>query len=117
MSKILSLYISRNFLACFISVFAVFLGLIFLFDSIELLRRASPNENVGIGLILQMSLLKIPFLGQQAFPFAVLFGSMIAFVRMTRSSELVVARASGVSAWQFLVPVLAICYLFGRFRR
>ena len=68
---------------------------------------------MGIGLILQMSLLKVPFLGQQAFPFAVLFGSMIAFLRMTRSSELVVARASGVSAWQFLVPVLAVSLILG----
>jgi lipopolysaccharide export system permease protein len=40
-------------------------------------------------------------------PFAVLIGGIIAFWRLTRSSELIVARAAGVSAWQFLsVPVL-----------
>ena len=107
MSTILSFYIGRNFLTCFVSVFAVFLGLIFLFDIIELLRLASRHDDVGIGLIIQMSLLKLPFLGQQAFPFAVLFGSMIAFLRMTKTRELMVARASGVSAWQFLLPVLS----------
>ena len=60
-----------------------------------------------------MSILKLPFLGQQAFPFAVLFGSMIAFLRMTRNLELVVARASGVSAWQFLLPVLGLAIILG----
>ena len=90
MSTVLSFYIGRNFLKCFISVFAVFLSLIFLFDIIELLRRASTRDEGGISLVLKMSLLKLPFLGQQAFPFAVLFGSMIAFLRMTKNHELVV---------------------------
>ena len=113
MSAIFSLYICRNFLVSFVSVFAVFLGLIFLFDVIELLRRASGQDDIGVSLILQMTLLKLPYLGQQASPFAVLFGAMIAFVRMTRNSELVVARASGVSAWQFLVPVLGVAFILG----
>ena len=113
MSSILSIYIGRNFLVCFISVFTTFIGLIFLFDIIEMLRLASRQEDVGIGLVVQMSLLKLPFLGQQAFPFAVLFGSMIAFLRMTKSRELMVARASGVSAWQFLLPVLGIALILG----
>ncbi|PPR57569.1 MAG: hypothetical protein CFH07_01472, partial [Alphaproteobacteria bacterium MarineAlpha3_Bin6] len=113
MSTVLSFYIGRNFLTCFISVLAVFLSLIFLFDIIELLRLASSRDELGIGLILKMSLLKLPFLGQQAFPFAVLFGSMIAFLRMTRNHELVVARASGISAWQFLLPVLGLALILG----
>ena len=43
----------------------------------------------------------------QILPFAVLLGGILAFWRLTRSSELVVARAAGVSAWRFLAaPVL-----------
>lgn len=113
LSLILSLYIGRNFLASFAVIFALFLGLIFLFDIVELLRRAASHENVGVGLVLQMGLMKLPFMGQQAFPFAVLFGGMAAFWRLTRNSELVVARAAGVSAWQFLLPVLVTAFLLG----
>jgi lipopolysaccharide export system permease protein len=41
-----------------------------------------------------------------------LLGGIIAFWRLTRSSELVVARAAGVSAWQFLsLPVVAAILL------
>ena len=47
-------------------------------------------------------------------PYAVLLGGIIAFWRLTRSSELVVARAAGVSAWQFLAaPTLCAIALGG----
>ena len=99
MSIIFSYYVSRHFLISFLAVFSIFLGLIFLFDVIELLRWASGHEEIGLSAVLKMGILKLPFLGQQAFPFAVLFGGMVAFWRLTRNSELIVARAAGVSAW------------------
>jgi len=93
----LSLYIGRHFLTHFLVLMLVFLGLIYLIDSIELLRRSSNKEGVGALLALQMALLKLPHLGQETFPFAVLFAGMSAFSRLTRSHELVVTRAAGVS--------------------
>ena len=116
MSTIFSIYVCRNFLICFGWVFITLIGLIFIVDLLELLRRISTNEGVGIGLIFRMSLMKLPYVGQQVFPFAVLFGSMISFRRMTLSSELIVARASGLSAWQFLFPVLCTAMVLGFFK-
>ncbi|MBN08237.1 MAG: LPS export ABC transporter permease LptG [Rhodospirillaceae bacterium] len=113
MSTIFSYYVSRHFLISFLAVFSIFLGLIFLFDVIELLRRASGHEEIGLSAVLKMGILKLPFLGQQAFPFAVLFGGMAAFWRLTRNSELIVARAAGVSAWQILMPVLGVSFILG----
>jgi lipopolysaccharide export system permease protein len=63
-----------------------------------------------------MGLLKLPFMAQQIFPFAVLFGGMISFWGLTRSSELVVSRAAGVSAWQFMLPVLLAALVLGIFK-
>ena len=115
LSMTLSLYIGRRFLVCFLVAFAVFLMLILLFDTIELLRRASSRMDVGFALVLRMALMKLPHLGQKAFPFAVLFGAMAAFWRLTRSQELAVIRAAGVSAWQFLVPPLLVAFMIGVF--
>ena len=50
------------------------------------------------------------------FPFAVLFGAMAAFWKLTRNHELVVTRAAGVSAWQILAPALLIAFLLGLFQ-
>ena len=49
----------------------------------------------------------------QILPFAVLLGGILCFWRLTRSSELIVARAAGVSAWEFLAAPTFCALLFG----
>ncbi|WP_135076848.1 LPS export ABC transporter permease LptG [Terasakiella sp. SH-1] len=112
----LSLYIGRHFLTHFAILMLVFLGLIFLIDSIELLRRSSNKEGVTAFIALQMALLKLPHIGQETFPFAVLFAGMSAFSRLTKSHELVVARAAGVSAWRFMTPAILVAFILGMFQ-
>src|SRR5437588_10209762 len=60
-----------------------------------------------------MAALKMPHTAQEIMPFAILFGTMLAFWRLTRSNELVVARAAGVSVWNFLTPALLVALFVG----
>ena len=46
-------------------------------------------------------------------PFAVLVGAMSCYLTLSRRLELVVARAAGVSAWQFVAPAMIAAFLFG----
>jgi lipopolysaccharide export system permease protein len=55
----------------------------------------------------------LPDLGQKMMPFAILLGGVFTFVRLSRSHELVAARAAGVSAWDFMLPPLAVAILIG----
>ncbi|WP_207476232.1 LPS export ABC transporter permease LptG [Arenibaculum pallidiluteum] len=109
--RTLSRYIGRQFLAWFLALLLVILAIILLLDIVELLRRAVGKPQANFAIVMQMGLLKLPEIGQQAFPFVVLFSAMFTFWRLTRSQELVVARAVGVSAWQFLAPVLVLAPL------
>ena len=68
------------------------------------MRRGSGKDEAYFAVLFEMALLKLPNMGQQIMPFAVLFGSMLAFTRLTRTNELVVARAAGVSVWHLLTP-------------
>lgn len=101
-------YLARTYLTNLMLMTAALLGVIYLFDTIELLRRASKAENAPLPLILEMGLLKLPDNGQTAFPFAILFSAMFTFWKLSLRQELVVARASGFSAWQFLAPAVAV---------
>ena len=102
----LSVYIARQFTAACLAMLAALSLLVILFDFIELLRRAALRADVGLGLVAAIALLRLPYYMLQILPFAVLVGGIVAFWRLTRSSELIVARAAGVSAWHFLsVPV------------
>ena len=55
----------------------------------------------------------MPFVTERVVPFAVLVASMFCYLNLSRRLELVVARAAGVSAWQFITPALVIALLIG----
>lgn len=112
-AKTLSGYIARQFLLWFCAVFGSLATIAFFGDLIELIRRGSARSGVTLGRLFELAALKQPHLAEQVLPFAVLFGTMLVFWRLTRSNELVVARASGLSAWQFLTPALVVALLIG----
>jgi len=109
----ISRYIGLQFLVGVGMVFGVVLSLVFVFDVTELMRQTSSNEQAGFGLLASMSLLKLPSLTEKAAPFAILFGAMWSFLKLTRSNELVVVRASGVSVWQFMAPPVGLAFSLG----
>ncbi len=116
LSATLSSYFGRQFIFWVVGTFLAIMGIVFLVDLVELLRRASDKEGASIGTIVEMAFLKAPQMGQAVFPFAILGGGMMAFTRMTRNQELVVARSAGVSVWQFLLPALVAALIIGVFR-
>lgn len=109
----LSRYIAKNYALNMLFLLLGLLAIIYLFDTVELLRRANKRSDVPLGLVLQMGLLKLPEVGQLLLPFAVLFSAIYTFWQLTRRHELVVVRASGFSVWQFLAPVIGIAFLVG----
>ena len=114
LSWTLSIYLGRQFLGAAGIALLGLSTLVLLFDIIELMRRAS-GEDISFGVIVGMSLLQMPTLLQKVLPFAVLFGGMLAFARLTRTHELVVARAAGVSVWQFMMPAFLLTFFLGTF--
>lgn len=111
----LSGYLGRRFLLTVLITFGVFLCLIYMIDLVELMRRSANQGDMSFGVLASMSLLHLPTVGSDTLPFAVLFGGMAAFLRLTRNNELVIARASGVSVWQFMFPALAVAFALGTF--
>ncbi len=111
----LSIYISRQFMAAALSMLAALSGLVAMFDFIELLRRSASKADATFALVSQIAALRLPYVMIQILPFAILLGGILAFWRLTRSSELIVARAAGVSAWAFLAMPTLCAMLLGAF--
>ena len=109
----LSLYISRQFAASVLAMLLALAGLVSMFDFIELLRRSASKPDATFGIVAQIAALKLPFIAMQILPFSILLGGILCFWRLTRSSELIVARAAGVSAWEFLAAPTFCALLFG----
>lgn len=109
----LGIYIGVRFLKSIVGVFLTIYMLIITLDFVELMRRAGDAPNASAWILVNLAFFRTPTLAEQALPFAVLFGAMSALLGLSRKLELVVARAAGVSAWQFLQPGILVGLLIG----
>lgn len=106
-------YLARQFLLWFLALFGLLLAVITLATIVDMLDRLANKEQSTLGLVIQLALLRVPQISQEVLPFAVLGAGMGLFWRLTRTHELVVTRAAGVSIWQFLLPPLAMSAIIG----
>jgi lipopolysaccharide export system permease protein len=109
----LSRYLALRFIRSIAVVFLTVFTLIYLLDLVELIRRTSDIPEASTIVLAKLSLFRTPAVAEQVFPFAVLFGAMVALLDLSRKLELVVARAAGVSAWQFLLSPILVAALLG----
>lgn len=108
---------SRYFFFRYMATFLIYcLGLllvILLVDFNETSRRLSRAEDYTVTLGLLVSALRVPTVLQLIIPFVVLIASIATLMQLNRKYELVVTRAAGISAWQFLAPLVAANVLIG----
>jgi lipopolysaccharide export system permease protein len=71
------------------------------------------NRGVEVGQIGMVFLAITPTFMELAIPMATLLGVMLAFSRLSGDSELVVLRASGISLYQLLTPIVPLALLLG----
>jgi lipopolysaccharide export system permease protein len=109
--------LSRYFgLRFFTSMLGTFVGVVVLagmIDYFELMRRGADWPHSTAWILAEISIFRVPQLTEQIMPFAVLVGAMSCYLTLSRRLELVVARAAGVSAWQFVAPAVLVAFLFG----
>jgi lipopolysaccharide export system permease protein len=108
-------YVARRFTLMITATFGLCAILIFMIDIVELLRQAGKFGRVPTFEITMMAILRLPAYTEILLPFCVLVGAIGALLLLSRKSELAVMRASGMSAWQFVIPGVLVAVLFGLF--
>jgi len=109
---ILDFYFARRFATNFLLIGAVFLALILLIDLIEQLRRFE-GVDVSFGQLFRLTLLNAPAAINEILPLLMILSTIMLFVGLARSSELVVTRATGRSGIRALAGPLAVAALIG----
>lgn len=107
---ILHVYIARRFLRAFVMVLAVFVAILLPIDLAEQLRIID-QPDAGLGAAARLAFLNLPGALYRMLPLFVILATLVLFLGLARTSELVVIRASGRSALKStLSPVLvALC--------
>ena len=106
-------YMARRISGGIFVALLIVTGVIMLIDFVEGTRNLGQDLNINNFQIMQLTLLKVPSLIEETIPFVVLFGVMGALYNLNRRSELVVLRATGLSAWNFLSPAVAVTFTLG----
>ncbi len=106
-------YFGLRFLITAILVFIGILALIALIEYVELMRKTSDVPNVPALVVAETSLFRVPLIAERIMPFSVLVAAMSCYLNLSRRLELVIARAAGMSAWQFVTPAVVVAFVLG----
>lgn len=104
--SILNRYILREITPNFLVNILVFTS-IMLMAQIMKLTNLVVSKGVALGVVLEIFLLLSPKILALTIPMATLLAVLTAFLRLSADSELTVLRASGLSLYQLLPPVMA----------
>jgi len=113
MTNTLGRYFAGRFVIAAVGVFASIFVLLVLVDYIEMVRKTSGLVSASAITVAETSLFRVPQLLEKMMPFCILIGAMTCYLALSRRLELVVARAAGVSAWQFIAPALGSAIMLG----
>lgn len=106
-------YVAKAFTLWFLALFGILVSVIALANTVEMLDRLSGKSEFGLSIVLELSMLRVPQYSLEVLPFAMLGAAMGLFWRLTRTHELVVTRAAGVSIWQLLMPPITVALIIG----
>ncbi len=112
---ILHTYFARRFMTIILALSAILYALSAVVDMVDLLRDYSGYDDVGFPQILQLMALKSPSTIDQILPLILLLTTIVLFLNLARSSEMVVTRAAGRSAVRALVAPVVCALLIGLF--
>src|SRR5580698_9065538 len=109
----LSRYFGLRFLSAVIGAFIGVVLLAGMIDYVELMRRGADWPNATPWALAKISMFRVPQLTERIMPFSVVAVALYYYLTLSRRLELVVARAAGISAWQFIAPAVVAAFLFG----
>ncbi len=98
-----------------ITVLSVIGVSILLVDTVEQISTVGTRADISLLDALTLSFMKLPSLIEQTLSFALLIASMLTYRQLSNRAELPVIRASGQSAWKFLLPTILLAVGVGFF--
>ena len=107
---ILHYYFARKFFWIFMGITMVFVILLALIDLVDELQDF---PELPFGDVLEIVLLNIPHANYEILPLVMILAAVALFLRLARSSELVVVRAAGRSALRSLLAPVTVAAVIG----
>lgn len=111
MGPVLNFYAGRMFLLRFLFLLALFVILLQMLDLLNRTDDLMAVEGSGVSSVFRYISLQAPQIVSQFTPFAALLAAVATLAGLTRTSEITVMRAAGLSVHRILFPVGAVSLL------
>jgi LPS export ABC transporter permease LptG/LPS export ABC transporter permease LptF len=105
--RILDQYVVFEFLKTFFLVLAAFVLLMLVFTAFDLLADILKNH-IALYTVGAYLINLIPYMLYQLAPLAVLISVLVTFGALNRNSEIVAMKATGISLYRLVIPIVAI---------
>jgi LPS export ABC transporter permease LptG/LPS export ABC transporter permease LptF len=105
--RILDKYVVREFFSIFLLVLAGFIVLILVFTVFDLLKDILSHD-IGWLIVGEYLINLIPYMLYTVAPLAVLIAVLVTFGVLNRNSEIIAMKASGISLYRLMIPILSI---------
>jgi len=105
--RLLDAYVVREFLGMFVLVLASFVMLMLVFTFFELIGDKIRNQ-IPMGMVGDYLFNLAPSMIYTITPLAVLIAVLVTFGVLNRNSEIVAMKATGISLYRLVIPVISI---------
>jgi lipopolysaccharide export system permease protein len=105
--RIISHYISREFLKMTLLCLGIFLFLFLLLDVMGKLKDFS-EAGVPTGVIIQYFAYTLPFIIKQMIPVAILMGTQLTFGFFSKNNQLIAFKSSGINMGRLSFPIILL---------
>jgi LPS export ABC transporter permease LptG/LPS export ABC transporter permease LptF len=108
--RILDKYVVKEFFGIFLLVLAGFVVLILVFTVFDLLKDILSHD-IGWSIVSEYLVNLTPSMVYQITPLAVLIAVLVTFGVLNRNSEIIAMKASGISLFRLMIPILSIAVI------
>jgi LPS export ABC transporter permease LptG/LPS export ABC transporter permease LptF len=105
--RILDKYVVKEFFGIFLLVLSGFVVLILVFTVFDLLKDILSHD-IGWSTVSEYLVNLTPSMVYQITPLAVLIAVLVTFGVLNRNSEIIAMKASGISLFRLMIPILSI---------
>jgi len=113
MDKIYSKYIYHVFITRFLYITLIFTSLIFVLNILEEIKFFSNNQEIGIQYPIFLTLLNLPSILFEIFPFIILITTQFFFIKIQDKNEILIFRNNGVNNLKIIFHVTALVFILG----
>ncbi len=112
-NKIYAKHLYSTFFHRFILITLIFSSLIFVLNILEELKFFNDHDNIGIGYPILLTILNLPSILFEIFPFIILISTQFFFIKFYNNNELLIFRNNGINNLKIIGHICFLVFLIG----